>query len=174
MTGYSLTEIRCHDTERADSAEWWAAHRREVPEPIWQPRGGQRLHCTWCGGLHPLDLLAALDGVAPRPFPEATCAHGGHSDVDDWRTCMEELRVIDSRWTGMRDQRWSWGWPHKFQVRLPDGGITLFYNVHLNDLPEREFQQVAALISRHTGIEFLRDEAGRLCFTTALTAPTGP
>lgn len=169
-----MTElIRCHDDERDQSAEWWKAHAGQVPAAEWVVRAGRR-HCTWCGSLHPVDLLDALMDVTPAPWVEPECAHGGHLDVDDWRACQDSLRRLSHGRTGLAEHRWTEGWPHKFTVHLPGGATTRFYCLHLNDLPERFFVAVSALISRHTGIEFLRDEAGRLCFTTALLGVTGP
>lgn len=168
-----MSAIRCHDAERTESAAWWASHGRSVPEPAWVARGHGRRHCTWCGSLHPDDLLTGLADVAPRLVLAVECAHGGHTDVRQWRACVESLRGIEGDWAGMSDSPWSYGWPHKFGVRLPDGTATRFYCCHLNDLPAPQFAAVAALVSRHTGVEFLRDDAGRLCFTTALSGLTG-
>lgn len=53
---------------------------------------------------------------------------------------------------------WKYGWPHKFY--LHGGEFGKWYNVHLVDLDEAQFAELAALIEQHAGIKFEKDAQG--------------
>lgn len=160
--------IRCHDDEKRTATDWWRTHADRIPPATWAHRAHYR-HCTWCGSIHPCDLADALADAPPTP-PPPDCLHGEHHDIASWLACRDLRTRRDPDWVGLRDRSWTEGWPHAFAAHLPGGITTRLYAIHLTDLADPDFARVASLISRHTGIEFLRDKTGRLCYTLALHA----
>jgi hypothetical protein len=173
----------CHDDD-------WSA-QRFAPQ-TWRP-AGVRLHpendhvpafrtCSYCGSIHPEDLLNALragakaggsdwkygwphkfyiegipnsqagnlvtrmSGSGPLPMTER--------DRAEWEShgkrpgCKVEITEDGDRW--------------RARVLEPDGATThgKWYNVHLKDLSQAAFDELAPLLERHTGIKFERDEKG--------------
>ena len=115
--------------------------------------------CSYCGSMHPLDLLVYL-------VKGAADLHGAD---------------------------WKYGWPHKFycDVPNPDEGAQVvvstysngtappedtlgsasaflhvkFYNVHLLDVDEEEFEALAQSLHQYTGIMFAKKEDGELYYS---------
>lgn len=145
------TKITCH------TADMWA--QRFQPDGIYDYRERDGLRtCGYCGSLHPEDLLNALQQPTTRL---------GGSD-------------------------WKYGWPHKFYVDIvnpkadevvevgsrTENRVTTpimgrkprlhfkWYNVHLLDqgYSVEKMDELLAALTKHSGIEFFRDEAGKLAY----------
>lgn len=162
----------CHDKDMN-------AMRYGAPE--WQKRDGLR-RCSYCGSLHPEDLMHALKAGArletadwkygwthkfyvegipnPNAGKEVSKSYGsGPLPLPD------EKRTY---WTNMGSKvgcrveftegegRWN------AKLYEPDTPTTWgkFYNVHLQDLDLATFDALAPMLNVGTGVEFSRDEQG--------------
>lgn len=140
--------IVCH--KEADTRGWpveWRIRGKDKYMAAAQPFRT----CSYCGSMHPLDLLVYL-------VKGAADLHGAD---------------------------WKYGWPHKFycDVPNPDEGASVvvgteykgsegttidlfgsasaflhakFYNVHLLDVEEEEFEALVHSLHEYTGITFVR------------------
>lgn len=143
-----MIPIKCHaDAPRYSSLEieW----RR--PDALTRPdgwKGSTYRSCSYCGCMHPEDLLAALKSGAkaggsdwkygwPHKFYISNISHD-HEDA--------EVKIGSNNGTPMMG---------KFGK---DNGK--WYNEHLKDLPDALFEELTALLFEQTGIQWKRDEKG--------------
>lgn len=174
----------CHDSD-------WQA-QRFAPQ-TWRP-AGVRLHpendhvpafrtCSYCGSIHPEDLLNALRAGAkaggsdwkygwPHKFyvdgiPNTNAGNlvSGTSGsmagplTPEKRAELQRYVMPGGELEVTEDAD---GRGYRFNVRNPDGPTThgKWYNVHLMDLSPAAFDELVPLLLQHTGIKFERDEKG--------------
>jgi hypothetical protein len=181
----------CHD------GDWQA--KRFAPQ-TWRPKG-EKLHpsndlpmvfrtCSYCGSIHPEDLLEALragatlsqadwkygwphkfyvDGIPNtnegqmREFTSVSIA--GPEPTDEERARMAPY-LNDPKYDSIVKQdgfNSRTGAPlYQLTVRMPDSATThgKWYNTHLQDLNDEAFAELAREINNRTGVLFERDENG--------------
>lgn len=171
--------------------------QRFAPQ-TWRP-AGKRLHpendhvpafrtCSYCGSIHPEDLLNALRAGAkaggsdwkygwPHKFyvdgiPNSQAGNlvthtsgSGHGPVTDEKRAEYQRYVRPGGVLEVTDDADGRG--HRFKVRNPDGATThgKWYNVHLQDLSQAAFDELAPLLLQHTGILFVREADGRIKYS---------
>lgn len=167
-----MNDIRCHDSEprfggrpivwktsmlRGTVPEGTTCDGPDAPQPF--------RSCSYCGSMHPLDLVAAL---------EAGASLGG----SDWKYGWPHkfyvsgipnpnpsvLVFLSARYGGLDEN----GEPRRgpYDVKWREAGPLLnakFYNQHLSDLDADSFARVSKLLLERGGIEFSMVE-GRLRF----------
>lgn len=90
--------------------------------------------------------------VRPGYSPYHHCSYCGSLHSEDVKKILGEGGRL-----GGAD--WKYGWAHKFYVYPKSGGgMFKWYNTHLNDLNESFFQEFAALLKTHAGIEFVKED----------------
>lgn len=164
-------------TEPSDELDWGdgliACHAGQPAAARFSPTGWYRWelrdgrhHCPFCGSVHPRWLWETFAPV-PRTRPPwfSTCDHRGHTSADDFRACERAQLDAIATWVGMEFADWKHGYPHKLYLYAPRSngiGQRKFYTQHLTDLPAPTMAAVAEVIEAHTGVQFFRDEHGRL------------
>jgi len=138
----------CHD------GDW---HAQRFGPQTWQERAG-RLHCSYCGSLHPKELLEMFDGVEPQPRPPIP-EPSADTTVGEAKAALDAHFEAMRHWKGLDGADWKYGWPHKFYL-VP--GHAKFYSQHLADLDGEAFDRVAAVIVAFGRVEFSKDDQGRL------------
>lgn len=174
----------CHDSD-------WQA-QRFAPQ-TWRP-AGVRLHpendhvpafrtCSYCGSIHPEDLLNALRAGAkaggsdwkygwPHKFyvegiPNSQAGNlvtrmsgSGPLPLTDKDRAEYERYAQRGAVVEFSEDAEKGRW--RVTVREPDGPTThgKWYNAHLADLSPAAFDELVPLLLRHTGIKFERDEKG--------------
>lgn len=176
----------CHDAD---------GFAQRFAPPSWHAKG-VKLHpenddvpafrsCSYCGSMHPEDLVAALNAGArlggsdwkygwphkfyvddiPNPYAgrlvsRVSSSGPGEPKADD-RARMERYvkpggKVI---WT-QEESRW------KAKVMEPDGPTTngKWYNEHLKDLNDEAFAELSALLHKHAHILFVKKD-GKIGYT---------
>ena len=122
------------------------------------PRGPYRT-CSFCGSMHPEDLLRVLDDersqcLTTKEFTEVLKSVGpGLGGL------KEKLPPITLEWADRK-----YGYPHKLYVTHNNGegagAWGKFYVAHLFELPDRTFQEVAVTLAAKTRVMFERDAVG--------------
>lgn len=164
----------CHDKDW--QAQRWAPHS-------WRP-AGEKLHptndlpmafrtCSYCGSIHPEDLLAALKAGAtlhgadwkygwPHKFYVEGIPNinqGQPTSRTSGCVALEDREKLEIRYAGQdirfeeEDDRLH------YRVMEPEGPVThgKWYNLHFFDVDGPEFEELAALVAQHTGIVFERE-----------------
>lgn len=135
-------------------------------QPTWrEPRPGDASEgpygqpfrtCSYCGGMHPLDLLAAIKA-------------GATLDVADWKYGWPHKVYVEGVPNPLAGQRVVMGSNTEGGVTTPIWGDAprhahgKFYNTHLADLDDAELAELAALMEPMTGVvwAFLDDNGTR-------------
>jgi hypothetical protein len=183
-----------------EANKWSARPTCHGGNTTWRPKG-EKLHpshdvpmafrtCSYCGSIHPEDLLQALKAGAtlggadwkygwPHKFYVEKIPNPNEGQLVS-RTSMSirsaeptaEERASMERWgkkpgsevrvkqTGFSSHD---GKPqYSLAVFEPDGPTThsKWYNEHLKDLSPEAFDELVPLLEQHTGIKFERDENG--------------
>lgn len=152
----------CHDED-------WQAQRlrhrsewRRRPADERQPQGEPFRVCSYCGSIHPEDLLAALDAGAEL--------HGS-----DWKYGWPHKFYIENipnpnrdavAEIGMKSYPGPDGEPVHESIMGPQGNFnSKWYNVHLTDQGYDEESRAALMkrLSEASGIEWVIDE-GKLSY----------
>ncbi len=124
----------------------------------WREPDGDRPFrtCSYCGCIHPEDLLKLFEGVEPK--------------LGYYQTGQDKQGVTQGEYYGnnphMAGSDWKYGYPHKFYLHGPTIKSGKWYNDHLMDqgyLPER-WQTLVELLEAHAGIRFSMKE-GNLMYT---------
>ena len=176
----------CHDQDPA-ATRWGPS--------TWRP-AGVRLHpendhipafrsCSYCGSMHPEDLLKAIEAGAklggsdwkygwPHKFyvdgvPNTNAGNlvtrssgGGPGQLDERKRADLESRLE----SGSRLEVDQQADRYEYRVLEPDGPTThgKWYNIHLKDLSAEAFALLAPLLEQHAGIRWERDADGRIKF----------
>lgn len=172
-------------------------------ETSWRPKG-EKLHpsndapmafrtCSYCGSIHPEDLLEALKAgatlggadwkygwphkfyVEKIPNPNVGQPVSRTSTYIDGPEPTEKERDSMERWAQksgselrvVQDGFSSNDGKPRYQLKVfePDGPTThaKWYNTHLSDLSPEAFAEMAPLLQQLTGIRFVMEE-GKLMF----------
>lgn len=127
------------------------------PQPDMEPYGYPFRTCSYCGSIHPLDLLAFLDkgGVRLNPSDRKWgWPHKLYLDGIPNPMAGKVVRMGGRSWTdeaGVRQEE-------PFMEPAPAFTHAKFYNVHLMDMPVADFLRLAELIEQETGVVFSRPE----------------
>lgn len=91
---------------------------------------------------------------ANRPF--RSCPYCGSIHPDDLREALAQGARLEG-------SDWKYGWPHKLYVHDigPGKAWGKWYTKHLLDLSDDAYDQLAPVLSQHSGILFSRNESGR-------------
>jgi hypothetical protein len=139
----------CHEGARFASELKW----RE-PEPSRQPYGTSFRTCSYCGSIHPEDLLHYLQAGNVRL--------GG----SDWKYGWPHKFYVDGIPNPLAGKIVETGseskWVDGERVSTPiyspaaDSSPAKWYNCHLSELSDEAFALLAPLLHQHSGIEFFR------------------
>lgn len=157
----------------------------KLGSPVWRepqlqraPYGESFRSCSYCGSIHPEDLIKLLEAGAtmhgadwkygwphkfyveniPNPHGGKTVKMGSRIGPDvtgttpgsEWNsTCGHADCQLRTREHGY--------WELPFMEPAPKMMRAKFYNAHLKDCPDELFAKLAPLLKRHTGIEWTRD-----------------
>jgi DNA repair exonuclease SbcCD ATPase subunit len=80
---------------------------------------------------------------------DRSCSYCGSLKVSD---AISRLKTEGTRFSGAD---WKYGWPHKFYI-----GDKKFYNVHLADASDQEFQEFAELSKRYFQVVWEKSAEG--------------
>lgn len=138
-------KITCHDSQTIMGYE--AVWRAPVLDST-SVYSKEYRTCSWCGSLHPEDLLKILEA-------------GGHLDVADWKygwphkfyVNYPNLNAGNEVVIGRNDDGPMMG-------RAPAQNMSKWYNTHLKDVEGELFDKLCAAIHKQTGVRFERDELG--------------
>lgn len=170
-----MSEIKCHgDVSQGgvfkfDSPRWETREREPYID-------GFR-HCSYCGSLHPEDLITALKAGAtmhgsdwkygwphkfyvtvPNTIAGKVVGMGGSSGGSigpDTPGAVWESTCAHAD-CGERTRAHGY-WTVPFMEPAPATCQSKFYNTHLDDVEGEVFAELAALLKQHTGIEWTRD-----------------
>jgi|ERR1700687_324385 len=154
-------EIKCHgDVSQGGVFKFGS--------PTWETREGEPYidgfrHCSYCGSLHPEDLIAALKAGAtmhgsdwkygwPHKFYVTVPNHIAGKVVEMGGESGPNI-TEDTPGAVKRDGYW-----HKpFMEPAPATCQSKFYNTHLGDCSDEVLAELVPLLKARTGIEFNRD-----------------
>lgn len=146
-----MNEIKCHgDVTQNGVFKFKPTHWRGA-EPVHKDgyQGYIYRSCSYCGCIHPEDLLKAI-------------ADGAILEGADWKYGWPHkfyIRNVPNPIAGQQIKVGaSDGKPIMGQASKTAG--MKWYNVHLEDLDDVEFSKLATAIFEKTKIEFKRDEKG--------------
>ena len=154
-------KIVCHDNEYF--AQRFAPHKWEVREPN-GTYGANLRHCSYCGSIHPLDLLKVL-------------GEGAQLQGADWKYGWPHKFYVAGIKNPMAGQTVKVGGRHytndagepvdeDIMGKAPETLTVKFYNEHLIDLfGTPEFEQVTEAIRQRTGVQF-ENKDGKLYYIT--------
>lgn len=118
----------CHDDDPAHRAPFF------FPPPVWREANEHGFRtCSFCGSIHPEDLLRALEA-------------GATLECADWKYGWPHkfyVRGVPS--SDLQSAGFGWG---------------KWYNAHLQELSPEAFDALAPRLSAGTGVTFARDERG--------------
>lgn len=177
---FEQVPITCHDGQPMYSG--FTPHWRDA-QPIRDDGnpGTPYRTCSYCGSIHPADLVKAIEAGAtmhgadwkygwphkfymekvPNPaVGHPVCYMSGSSYPSKEEAEQEGGKYLragrEVRVTEFAPGRW------EFKLFEPANAFThaKWYNVHLKDLIGEEFALVADLLKKHTDIEWVMDEKG--------------
>jgi len=180
----------CHDkdwhAQRFDLTTWRPPREAKQDDPYVQPFRT----CSYCGSMHPEDLLAALRAGAVLSLADMKYGWPHKFYVDNMPNPKAGEPVVSYSYCGRPDEKmlaeggWeqyddgfdsvtgapkkSWRKPHPPHP-APANTHGKFYNVHLMDLPEPAFNELAVLIEAKSPVRFWR-EAGKTMYGPARRA----
>ena len=147
----------CHGETRFGPTEW-----RVRPFDGWQSPETFRT-CSYCGSIHPEDLLTALSQGATLGgsdwkygWPHKFYIHGIPNPI-----AGQEVKVGES--SGQDED----GTVYRYPIMGTAGPLhAKWYNEHLQDAGFDDEAMTALLdaLTRHSGITFKRDDAGQLVY----------
>ena len=166
------TDVHKHEMHLSASSVDEFRQRPDDDSPYLLPKT-----CSYCGSLHPEDVLAAMKAGAKIEWADfkygwphklyidlpnlkagkdcviSTCQFGaGYEPTEQDRKQYDKWSFIDTpngrNWTGKKTDA------------APVLAHGKFYSVHLNDASPEVFAELAALIESNSGVLFERDERG--------------
>lgn len=173
-----MKAIKCHgDTTGGGVFKYGVPVWRE-PQLQREPYGEFFRSCSYCGSIHPEDLITLLAGGAtmhgadwkygwphkfyvtniPNPHAGKTVEIGGKAGPD---ITEQSPGVVWKGTCGHADckqrtrEHGYWYLPHLSPA--PASMTAKFYNTHLMDCSDELFSKLTPLLQQHTGIEWNRD-----------------
>ena len=146
-----MNEIKCHgDVTQKGVFKFGATHWRDAA-PIHKDgyQGYVYRSCSYCGSIHPDDLLTAVGSGATL--------HGA-----DWKYGWPHKLYVEDIPNPIAGQTIKIG-ASNGKALMGEASKTAsmkWYNEHLEDLDDAEFKEVTDMLKEKTKIEFLRDEKG--------------
>ena len=174
-------EIKCHAHDggfpfmgTGFKIEW---ERREDRRD--GPYGYPFRQCTYCGAIHPGDMLAFLKDGVVNSFHDADWKYGWphkfYFDVPnpfagEPRRCGSMIKAVgEVPDEHDRKQYIDWvlvngRWEGEMIMPAPDTTPAKFYATHLQDVDDDLLDEIARHIFARTGITFKKDSEGRLMY----------